>query len=339
MERRSSDARSLAVEAQRSCGRGSCEQAIAALEELLTQQPSNYEVQLHLGVCYSGGCRRHSLTDSDIAMAYLHQALNLMGDSAPAAVLAKAFDYLGNSYAASRKLPASTRLVKAIECERQAAALYRSCGEMDACAREEYNIGNMLCELPVAEHPAKWREAISYYEAALAIRTRERDPVRYAATVQNLGAAYRELPGDDRPANIARAIQCYRRALRVYKVEKYPSQNAALHNNLGNAYLSFPATGDRIAARNARRALRHLDRALLYRTARKYPRDYGITQYSRGHAFLQLAAAGESRALPLAERCFQEAEQRFLECGAREYLEMVERSWKLLHRRAPIDTI
>ena len=271
-----------------SCRSGRCGEAIDLLESAVRLEPANFGLHQRLGLCYSGGCRPHPLASADLAVTYLCHALALAGPGCPAGARARILDTLGNTYARMRRFAA------AIECHREAAALYRAAGQADDWAREEFNLANVCCEL------GRWREAIEHYRSALEVRTRERDARRYAATIENLGTAYREVR-DHR-----RAIDCYRRALRVCTAFVHPAQNAALHHNLGNIYLSLPGT------RNARRALRHLDRALTVRTRAASPGDYATTQFHRGHAFARLLMQDR------AAECFHEAHEGFLASGQRD---------------------
>jgi tetratricopeptide (TPR) repeat protein len=255
------------------------------------------------------------MTNPDLAVEYLRHALSLTACSKDPLICAGILDALGNAYAYSRQLPKKVRLEAALECHRTASELYFSRNQLDDWAREEYNQGNAWCELPEEEHPDKWQQAVMHYEQALRVRTREKDPLRYAATMQNLGTAYRQLDSGDKVANICKAADCYRRALAVYGHSVFPVQYAALHNNFGNAYLSLAVTDERIRRRCAQRALKHLDRALQVRTRAEYPVDFAVTQYNRGQAFLLLIENGHQEGYVKAVGCFQEAHDCFLLCG------------------------
>jgi tetratricopeptide (TPR) repeat protein len=202
-----------------------------------------------------------------------------------------------------------------IDRAERAAALYWAQGKLDAWAREQYNLGNAWCKVPEAQFPGKWEKAIAHYERALSIRTRRKDPERYAATVQNLGTVYRELKSGDRLANICKAIHYFHETMRALPGAARAKKRADLHNNLGNAYASLAAE-DHEPERNALRALRHFGRALAVRTKDEWPCDYAVTQFNAGNACLQLAIGGvaiESNLLQ-ARRCFEEARDGFVGC-------------------------
>lgn len=292
-----------------------CEEAVDLLEEAVRLQPANSDLHYRLGICHSGGCRHNSITNPDLAVEYLRHALSLTASSNDSLVCAGILDALGNAYACSRQLPKKARLEAALECHRTAADLYLSRNQLEDWAREEYNQGNAWCELPEEEYPDKWQRAISHYEQALRIRTRDKNPLRYAATLQNLGTAYRQVESGDKTANVLKATDCYRRALQVFDLSSFPVQYAALHNNFGNAYLSLAIVDEKIRRRCAYHALEHLDRALRVRTRAEYPVDFAVTQYNRGQAFLLLVGEDPQNGYVKAVGCFQEAHDCFLLCG------------------------
>jgi tetratricopeptide (TPR) repeat protein len=297
------------------CNNHRCEEAVDLLEEAVRQQPANSDLHYRLGICHSGGCRHNGRTNPDLAVEYLRHALSLTASAKDSLVCAGILDALGNAYVYSRQLPKQARMEAALECHRTASELYLSREQLDDWAREEYNQGNAWCELPEEGYPDKWQQAIMHYEQSLRIRTRDKNPLRYAATLQNLGTAYRQLKTGDKTANVLKATDCYRRALQVYDLASFPVQHAALHNNFGNAYLSLAMVKDGIKQRCAQHALEHLNRALRVRTRAEYPEDYAVTQYNRGQAFLLLITDDPQDGYVKAVACFQEAHDCFLLCG------------------------
>src|SRR5579871_2620340 len=88
----------LVERAEQACAQARCEEAIGLLEQVAWQQPGNYNLYFTLGLCVSGGCRKHTLVSAEIAGTYLRQALHLLGPgggTARAAIL----DALGNALA------------------------------------------------------------------------------------------------------------------------------------------------------------------------------------------------------------------------------------------------
>jgi tetratricopeptide (TPR) repeat protein len=304
--------------AETACAARRCEQAIALLETAVRSEPGNYRLYYMLGVCYGGGCRRHSLASPDMAVSYLRQALRLVGCSqayARAAIL----EELGNQMSCERKPSRQAALRAAMAYHTEAAALYETAGAPDDASRTNFNLGNTLCDLAEVTGEDHWREAVTRYEDALRTRSREQDPRRHAAVLENLGTAYRRLPGD----HMKECFRCYRQALRIYVARQYPDQNAALQNNLGNAFLSLPGGEESRTVRNARRALRHFDRALEIQSANKVSRAWAITQYNRAQAYFRLARVSPVPNLRSALDCLQEAGAVFERCGEERYLQLV----------------
>jgi len=303
---------SLYEEAERKCNQQQCEDAIGLLEEAVRIQSGNAQLYYQLGFCHSGGCRRHSLTDPEMAVEYLRRALLLVGTSAEPLLRAKILDARGNTLVESRKGPQTDRLREAIACHREAAEIYQGGDLPEEWAREEFNQANIWCDLPASEFPDKWAEAIEHYENALRVRTRVEDPQRFAATVMNLGTALRQLPSGDRAANVLKAVRCYRQALRVYTLDASRAQFANLCNNLGNACVSYPARDEPARKRHARHAIRHFERALQVWASEENECQYALVEYNRGCAYLRLAAPED---FERAIACLSEAYERSLSCG------------------------
>jgi tetratricopeptide (TPR) repeat protein len=243
--------RELVASAGDACDAGRCPEAIDALEAAVRKYPGNYRLHYLLGLCHSGICRTHALCDTGIAIRYQRHALELLGpENGPER--ATVLEALASTLA---RLGEPGALRESIEFHREAGAIYRQAGQMEDWARLQFNLGNSCCELSELTGENHWHTAVGYYENALQVRTRQKNPERHAAVLENLGSAWRRL-------DVKRAILCYRRALRIYNRIDYPAQNAAIENNLGNAFLSLPRTGRRTVVRNAMRALRHFDRAL-----------------------------------------------------------------------------
>jgi tetratricopeptide (TPR) repeat protein len=313
------------------CAIHRCREAIALWEQASSLCPGDSGVHYQLGFCYAGDCCVHSLHDPEIAIFHYRRALIL---SAKEDTLARAavFGALGNAYMSASRRDAP-RLLSAIHCYEEAADTYAWAAKRDDWAREQYNLGNAWCEMPEAEFPEKWQQAIGHYERALSIRTRLKDAKHYAATLQNLGTAYRELKSGDPSSNIRKALLCYHRAMRAVRGPAQKKRRADLHHNLGNAYLAL-ARLDQDCVRNSLRSLRHFAQALSVRTREGSPFDYAATQLSRGQALMRLAArrVEEASNLQQARLSFAEAVEAFLESGRPELADEVRKSFAMLVR-------
>jgi tetratricopeptide (TPR) repeat protein len=308
-------------DAERACAGSDCPRAIGLFEEAVARRPHDFRLHYRLGLCYGGDCRAHGLVHPEMAVAYLRQARRLMGTT-PGKDRAAVVDQLGSALCHGGSAPRPAALREAIECHEEAADIYRSLEMADDWGRAQFNLGNSCCELSEIAGEDHWQEAVFHYQESLRVRTREKDPQRHAAVLENLGSAYRQIAGGSAGENVKKSIKCYQSALRIYTAGSPSIKKAALENNLGNAYLSLPAEGPAAVARNAGRALRHFDRALRVPSLDKHSRVYGITQYNRAQAFCRLAqtpAGGNPRA---AAACLEEAFAAFQSCGENRYREL-----------------
>ncbi len=297
--------RCLIEAAGRQCAGQACEPAIGLLEEALRVEPSNPQLYFWLGVCHSGGCRRHPQTSPEMAEAYLRRGLSLTGSSGDPVLRANILNTLGNTIGILRHSSKAASLNEAIACHQEAGEIYWTSQLRDAWAREEFNQANLWCDLPEAEFPAKWKEAVKHYRNALRIRTMANDPQRHAATVMNLGTAYRQLRSPDMASDTVNAIRCYRDALRVYTREAFPEAYAELNNNIGNACLSWPARSEGSEQRHARQAIRHFERAKRVWVPKDYPCRYALLQYNTGCAYMRWGPSATN--LETAVDCLSEA--------------------------------
>jgi tetratricopeptide (TPR) repeat protein len=105
-------------------------------------------------------------------------------------------------------------------------------------------LGNAYTNLPGGDRQANLERAITCFEAALQVCTREAFPFEWAMTQNNMGIAYARLPGGDWQANLERAITCYEAALQVRTRDAFPVDWAMTQMNLGTAYAQL-LNGDR----------------------------------------------------------------------------------------------
>jgi len=152
-------------------------------------------------------------------------------------------------------------------------------------ARLQYHLGLAYWSLPSGDRAANLQHAITCYEAALQVNTRQTSPSEWAGTQNNLGLAYWGLPSGDRADNLQHAIACYEAALQVRTPEAFPFEWADTQNNLGLAYWSLPS-GDRAA--NVQHAIDCYEAALQVHTRKDFPFDWATTQHNLGNAYSNL---------------------------------------------------
>ncbi|MCC5645029.1 tetratricopeptide repeat protein, partial [Nostoc sp. CHAB 5824] len=116
--------------------------------------------------------------------------------------------------------------------------------EAESLAAVIVEFSNLIQQFPLGSKASNMEIAITGYEVALTVRTREALPIDWAATQNNLAAAYSNRIKGDRADNIEQAIAASTAALTVYTREALPIDWAATQNNLAAAY-SNRIKGDR----------------------------------------------------------------------------------------------
>ncbi|KOP26270.1 hypothetical protein AMR41_11260, partial [Hapalosiphon sp. MRB220] len=101
-------------------------------------------------------------------------------------------------------------------------------------------LSNSISEFPLGDKASNMEIAITGYETALTVYTREAFPQDWAMTQNNLGTAYGDRILGERANNLESAIAAFESALEVRTREAFPQDWATTQNNLGIAY------GDRI---------------------------------------------------------------------------------------------
>ncbi|MEQ8957923.1 MAG: tetratricopeptide repeat protein, partial [Coleofasciculus sp. C2-GNP5-27] len=141
---------------------------------------------------------------------------------------------------------------------------------------------NLIQQFPLGIQAINLEIAITGYEVALTLFTRENHSEIWATTQNNLGNAYSNRIRGERAQNIESAIASYQAALQVLTREAFPSQWATTQNNLGNAY-SDRIRGER--AENMENAIASFQAALEVYTRDAFPSDWATTQNNLGTAY------------------------------------------------------
>ncbi|MCC7254005.1 CHAT domain-containing protein [Hyphomicrobium sp.] len=125
-------------------------------------------------------------------------------------------------------------------------------------------------------------KAVAYLESALAVFTREADPMNWAAAKNNLGGAYQARIRGERADNQERAIAHFEAALTVITHEAYPLQWAQLQNNLGVVNWNR-IRGER--AENIETAIKHFEATLTVFTRDAHAHLWAAVQNNLGSAY------------------------------------------------------
>ncbi|MDZ8264664.1 MAG: tetratricopeptide repeat protein, partial [Nostoc sp. ChiQUE01b] len=141
---------------------------------------------------------------------------------------------------------------------------------------------NLIQKFPLGSKASNMEIAITGYEVALTVNTREALPQSWAMTQHNLANAYSDRIKGDRADNIEIAIAAYTAALTVHTREALPIDWALTQNNLANAY-NNRIKGDR--ADNIEIAIAAFTAALTVRTREALPVDWAMTQNNLAVAY------------------------------------------------------
>jgi len=168
---------------------------------------------------------------------------------------------------------------KAVACHMAALEVWSREGRRHEWAATQNNLGNAWALMPTAtdaagleEREKNLRRAVSFYRAALEVRTRAHNPQEWASTMNNLGTALMNMPihppESKRPANkmnpLHEAITCFEKALEVRTRDAHPLEWAKTQTNLGQAYARL-TDGDRVE--NLQEAAAYFENALEVYTA------------------------------------------------------------------------
>ena len=144
------------------------------------------------------------------------------------------------------------------------------------------NFSNLIQQFPLGDKASNIEIAITGYEVALTVFTRDAFPEAWAMTQHNLAIAYGDRIEGEKAQNIEEAIACYQQALRVYTFEAFREHWAMTQNNLGIAYY------DRIEgekAQNIEEAIDCYQLALAVYTRDAFPENCASTQNNLGLAY------------------------------------------------------
>lgn len=201
-------------------------------------------------------------------------------------------------------------------------------GSPEEKAEAEMNLGLTLQSLAGAG-AVPITEAISAYQRALRVFTREAHPAEYAILHNNLATAYLSIPMADERAKMreALAVQSFEEALKVVTLVDQPSEYAMLQNNLGNA-LQYASSSHGVE--NNLRALDAYDEALKVRTATDTPLEYANTICNKANCLRNLPddpenpQAGNVDNLMQARQMYREALGLFERYGDVDKIGMVQ---------------
>ncbi|MFN6448246.1 MAG: CHAT domain-containing protein [Nostoc sp. DedSLP05] len=106
------------------------------------------------------------------------------------------------------------------------------------------NFSNRMWDFPLGNRANNLEIAITGYEIALTVFTRDRFPIDWAMTQNNLGIAYSNRIQGESAENLELAIKCYQDALLERTRQALPQDHADTAFNLGLAYINAKRFAD-----------------------------------------------------------------------------------------------
>ncbi len=171
-------------------------------------------------------------------------------------------------------------------------------------ASTQNNLGAIFDRLPTGNKQENISNAISAFQSALTVCTKEAYPTDWAQAQNNLGVAWLDFPTGDKGVNLNKSINAFKNALTVVTKDAHPFEWARTQNNLGNAWFDLP-TGDRDANRS--NAIAAYQNALQVFTKSAYPVEWAVGQDNLGHAFARLPTGDKATNLDNAIAAYQNA--------------------------------
>jgi CHAT domain-containing protein len=144
------------------------------------------------------------------------------------------------------------------------------------------NFSNLIQEFPLGNIASNLEIAITGYEVAATVFTREAFPPNWAKIQNHLAIAYFGRIKGDKAENLESAIGYFQAALSVRTHDASPQDWASTQNNLGIAYFGR-IKGDK--AENLEAAIRCCQTALSVRTREAFPQDWARTQTNLAIAY------------------------------------------------------
>ncbi|MCC5605078.1 CHAT domain-containing protein [Nostoc favosum] len=168
------------------------------------------------------------------------------------------------------------------------------------------DFSTLICQFPLGKRDINLEIAITGYEVAATIFTREAFPQEWANIQLNLAPAYRHRIRGHRADNQEKAIAVCNNALLIYTRDDFSEKWATLQNNLGLLYT------DRITghtSENIEKSISCYETALKVVNRAQLPELWGMLQNNLGNAYLCRIQGDKAQNLEKAIACYQVALQ------------------------------
>ncbi|WP_414530921.1 tetratricopeptide repeat protein [Nodularia chucula] len=155
-------------------------------------------------------------------------------------------------------------------------------------AEIKYDLGNAYCDRIRGDRVQNLEQAITAFQAALRVYTREDFPEDWAGLQNNLATAYSDYFDEvsfNKEENLELAILCCKNALQVYLRDTYPEDWAMVLSNLGAAYRTRIKGNP---TENLKKAICCYESAVEEHTYEDFPEDWAGLQNNLGNAYREL---------------------------------------------------
>jgi CHAT domain-containing protein len=166
------------------------------------------------------------------------------------------------------------------------------------------NFSDLIQQFPLGNKADNMEIAITGYEIAFTVFTRDTSPKQWGTLQNNLGNAYSDRIRGDKADNLEKAIAAYNAALEVYTRTDFPVEWAMTQNNLGAAYLNR-IRGDK--AENLEIAIAAFNKALEVYTPADFPVEWARTQNNLGNAYKDRISGDKADNLEIAIAAYNNA--------------------------------
>ncbi|BAZ33487.1 TPR repeat-containing protein (plasmid) [Cylindrospermum sp. NIES-4074] len=168
------------------------------------------------------------------------------------------------------------------------------------------HFSTLVWQSPLGNRAINLEIAITGYEIAATIFTREAFPEKWAEIQLNLAPAYRHRIRENRADNQEKAIAACNNALFIYTRDGFSEKWATLQSNLGLIYTDR-ITGDK--AENIEKSIACYETALKVVNRAQLPKLWGTLQNNLGNAYLCRIQGDQAQNLEKAIACYQVALQ------------------------------
>jgi tetratricopeptide (TPR) repeat protein len=254
-----------------------------------SSQHERLRVQVREGLARALSARpwRHDVAAQEAARQHLEALLNEPVVEADPVVRQRVHHNLGVLYQNRASGSTAENTEQAVRHLEAALATFLE-DDADERAVTLSQLGNAYHVRLRGDHVDNVERALAYYREALAVRSRERDPVPWGITQHNLGILYRLRPTGDHQDNVRHSVGALQEALAVRPRDEYPEYWAMTLRELGVSQLAMSGPD------SVNDAVHSLTAALAVYTREDAPHEWSLIQFELAVAAHQIGDHAEA---------------------------------------------